>query len=111
MSADKYIFKKKLGSRRKSKRRLFTESSLMFMFGLFLIYIYYLLPNKYLLIQNSTISLKKLFFILNDLFTNIYEITLVLFIFLSPILIFILFAGSFNRIILITKRKKRMTKF
>ena len=34
---DKYIFKKKLNLRRKSKRRLFTESFFLFIFSVFLI--------------------------------------------------------------------------
>ena len=36
MNSNKYIFKKKLSLRRKSKRRLFTESALMFILSLFL---------------------------------------------------------------------------
>ena len=39
MKSDKYIFKKKLGFNRKSKRRLFTESVFLFILSLFLVYI------------------------------------------------------------------------
>ena len=44
---DKYIFKKKLNLRRKSKRRLFTESFFLFILSVLLVYINYLIPNKY----------------------------------------------------------------
>ena len=39
MNSDKYIFKKKLNIRRKSKRRLFSESAFMLLLSIFLIYI------------------------------------------------------------------------
>ena len=44
---DKYIFKKKLNLRRKSKRRLFTESFFLFVLSVLLVYINYLIPNKF----------------------------------------------------------------
>ena len=47
---DKYIFKKKLNLRRKSKRRLLTESFFLFILSVFLVYINYLIPNKNLFI-------------------------------------------------------------
>ena len=50
--SDKYIFKKKLSLRRKSKRRLFTEAFFLFILSVLLIYINYLIPNKNLLLQN-----------------------------------------------------------
>ena len=40
---EKYIFKKKLNLRRKSKRRLFTEAFFLFMVSFFLIYVIYLM--------------------------------------------------------------------
>jgi len=50
--SDKYIFKKKLNLRRKSKRRLFTESLFLFILSVLLVYLNYLIPNKKLLLQN-----------------------------------------------------------
>jgi len=41
---DKYIFKKKLNLRRKSKRRLFTEAFFLFILSVLLVYINYLIP-------------------------------------------------------------------
>ena len=59
--SDKYIFKKKLNLRRKSKKRLFTESAFMFILSLFLVYINYLIPNKNLLLQNLPATFNKSF--------------------------------------------------
>ena len=52
IKSDKYIFKKKLNLRRKSKRRLFTESFFLIILSILLVYINYLIPNKNLLFQN-----------------------------------------------------------
>ena len=53
MNSNKYIFKKKLSLRRKSKKRLFIESALMFILSFLLLYVNYLIPNKILLLQIS----------------------------------------------------------
>ena len=52
IKSDKYIFKKKLNLRRKSKRRLFTESFFLFILSVLLVYINYLIPTKNLLLKN-----------------------------------------------------------
>ena len=49
--SDKYIFKKKLNLRRKSKKRLVTESLFLFILSFLLVYINYLIPNKLSLIH------------------------------------------------------------
>ena len=46
IKSDKYIFKKKLKLRRKSKRRLFIESFFLFILSVLLVYVNYLIPNK-----------------------------------------------------------------
>ena len=111
MNTNKYIFKKKLSLRRKSKRRLFMESALMFSFSLFLVYINYLIPNKSMLLQNLSITFKRSFALFIDLFTNLYEIFLVIFIFFSYFISLILLIGSFYRIIKIIKRKTRIINY
>ena len=68
MKSDKYIFKKKLTLRRKTKRRLFTESVLMFIFSLLLIYINYLIPNKNFLLKNLQSTLDNTLKIIIELF-------------------------------------------
>ena len=105
--SDKYIFKKKLNLRRKSKRRLFTESFFLFIFSVLLVYINYLIPNKNLLLQNLPSSFNKSFLLLIDLFSYLYEIFLVIFIFVSSLIAFILMAGSFTRLIKVSKRKSK----
>ena len=111
MNTNKYIFKKKLSLRRKSKRRLFMESALMFSFSLFFVYINYLIPNKRMLLQNLSITFKRSFALFIDLFTNLYEIFLVIFIFFSYFISLILLIGSFYRIIKIIKRKTRVINY
>ena len=107
MNSNKYIFKKKLSLRRKSKRRLFTEAAFQFILSLLLVYLIYLIPNKYSLLQNLPISLNKSFVLAIDLFLNVYEIFLVFFIFVSSFISLILMIGSFYRLFRVVKRKSK----
>ena len=107
MKTEKFIFKKKLSLRRKSKRRLITESTLMFILSLLFVFINYLIPNKYLLLQNFPTSVNKSFILINELFLNLYEIFLLIFIFISSFIALILFIGSFYRLFKVSKRKSK----
>ena len=107
IKSDKYIFKKKLNLRRKSKKRLFTESFFLFIFSFLLVYINYLIPNKNLMLQNLPSRFNKSFLLLIDLFLNLYEIFLVIFIFVSSFTALILMIGSFNRLFKVSKRKSK----
>ena len=107
IKSDKYIFKKKLKLRRKSKRRLFTESFFLFILSILLVYINYLIPNKNLLLQNLPSTFNKSFLLLIDLFSYLYEIFLVIFILVSSFMAFILMVGSFNRLFRVSKRKSK----
>ena len=107
MKSDKYIFKKKLSLRRKSKRRLFTESAFLFILSVLLVYLNYLIPNKNLLIQNLPTTLSKSFLLVTDLISNLYEIFLVIFIFGSSFTALILIVGSFYRLFKVFKRKSK----
>ena len=107
MNSNKYIFKKKLTLRRKSKRRLSIESAFLFILSLLLVYLIYLIPNKYLLLQNLPISLNKSFVLAIDLFLNVYDIFLVFFIFVSSFISLILMVGSFYRLFRVVKRKSK----
>ncbi len=104
---DKYIFKKKLNLRRKSKRRLFTESFFLLILSVLLVYINYLIPDKYLLLQNLPSTFNKSFLLLIDLFSYLYEIFLMIYIFLSSFTAIILMIGSFNRLLKVSKRKSK----
>ena len=109
--SDKYIFKKKLNLRRKSKKRLFTESFFLFIFSVVLVYINYLIPNKKLLLQNLPSTFNKSFLLLIDLFSYLYEILLVIFIFASSFTALILMLGSFYRLFRISKRKSKQISY
>ena len=107
IKSDKYIFKKKLNLRRKSKRRLFIESAILFISSLLIVYINYLIPNKNLLLKNFPSTFNKSFFLLIDLFSYLYEIFLVIFIFASSFTALILMIGSFYRLYRVSKRKSK----
>ena len=107
VKSEKNIFKKKLNLRRKSKKRLFTEASVLFIVSGLLIYINYLIPNKKLLLQNLPSTFNKSFLLLTELFSYIYEIFLVIFIFGSSFTALILIIGAFNRLFKVSKRKSK----
>ena len=111
IKSDKYIFKKKLNLRRKSKKRLFTESFFLFVFSVLLVYINYLIPNKKLLLQNLPITINKSFLLFIDLFSYLYEILLVIFIFASSFTALIFMLGSFYRLFRISKRKSKQISY
>ena len=109
--SDKYIFKKKLNLRRKSKKRLFTESFFLFIFSVLLVYVNYLIPNKKLLLQNLPTSINKSFLLFIDIFSYLYEILLVIFIFASYFTALILMVGSFYRLFRVSKRKSKQISY
>ena len=105
--SDKYIFKNKLNLRRKSNRRLFTEAFFMFLLSVLLVYINYLIPNKKLLLQNLPNTINRSLLLIIELFSYIYEIFLLIFIFGSSFTALILMIGSFYRLFRISKRKSK----
>ena len=111
IKSDKYIFKKKLNLRRKSKKRLFTESFFLFIFSVLLVYINYLIPNKNLLLQNLPTKINKSFLLLIDIFSYLYEIFLVIFIFASSLISLILMIGSLYRLFRVSKRKSKQISY
>ena len=111
IKSDKYIFKKKLNLRRKSNKRLFTESFFLFILSVLLVYINYLIPNKNLLFQNLPTTLNKTLLLIIELFSSLSEIFLVIFIFISIFVTFILLIGSFYRIFKVLMRKTRIINY
>ena len=111
IKSDKYIFKKKLNLRRKSKKRLLTESFFLFIFSVLLVYINYLIPNKKFLLQNLPTTINKSFLLFIDLFSYLYEIFLLIFIFASFLTALILMVGSFYRLFRVSKIKSRQIGF
>ena len=111
IKSDKYIFKKKLNLRRKSKKRLFTESFFLFIFSVVLVYINYLIPNKKMLLQNLPTTINKSFLLFIDFFSYLYEIFLVIFIFASSFTALIFMVGSFYRLFRVSKRKSKQISY
>ena len=111
IKSDKYIFKKKFNLRRKSKRRLFIEAFFLFILSVLLVYINYLIPNKNLLLQNLPTTINKSFLLLIELFSYLYDILLVIFIFTSSFTALILMIGSFYRLFRISKRKSKQISY
>ena len=111
IKSDKYIFKKKLNLRRKSKKRLFTESFFLFIFSVLLVYINYLIPNKKLLLQNLPTTINKSFLLFIDLFSYLFEVFLVIFIFASSFTALVSIVGSFYRLFKVSKRKSKKISY
>ena len=111
MKSDKYIFKKKLSLKRKSKKRLLIESVSMFTLSCLLVYINYLIPNKNLLFQNLPTTLNKTLILITDLFLNLYFVFLVIFIISSLLFSLLLLIGSFYRLFRIAKRKTNIVGY
>ena len=111
IKSDKYIFKKKLNLRRKSKRRLFTESLFLFILSVLLVYINYLIPNKNLLLQNLPSTFNKSFLLLFEFFSYLYEIFLVIFIIASSLTVLILMIGFFYRLLRVSKKKSKQISY
>ena len=109
--SDKYLFKKKLSLRRKSKRKLIKETLLMLSLCTFLIYLNYLIPEKRSIFENFFINIENLIQILSKLSSYIYEIFLIIFMVFSLFLILTLIFGAFLRILKIFKRKTKKISF
>ena len=107
----KYLFKKKLPLRRKSKRTLFAESVFMLFLSLLLIYINYLIPNKTLLLQELTTAFNKFFLLIIEFCSMLPQILLVIFMFISLLSSLFLVLGSFYRFIRIFSRKTKKISF
>ena len=106
-NSDKFLFKKKLSLRRKSKRKLLRESFFMFSLSILLFYFNYIIPNKLKTFQNLFKNFGELINNISDSFIYTFEICLALFIIISLIFSLILMVGAFSRIIKILKRKSR----
>ena len=109
--SDKFLFKKKLSLRRKSKSKLLKESFIMLSFSALIIYLNYLIPNKKSIFNNFLNNFIKLFDNILDSLTYVYEICLGLFTIISIILVIILIFGSFSRMSKVVKRKTKRVNF
>ena len=103
--SDKYLFKKRLTLRRKSKSKLLRESFLMSILSFLIIYLNYLIPNKLTILRNFPDTLEKSFSLSVQLLTNLFQIFLIIFIIVSVFLSIFLLLGSFYRLYKIINRK------
>ena len=110
-NSDKFFLKKKLSLRRKSKRRLINEFFLMLSFGLFLNYLFFIIPNKIEIFNNVPENINKLFSNILTSLSYFYEICLAIFITILLIIALIFILGSFSRLIKILKRQSRNITF
>ena len=110
-NSNNFLFKKKLSLRRKSKRNLIKESFFMFSFGILIIYLNYLIPNKISIFNNLLNNFSKLKANILESVSYSFQICLALFIVISLIFAFILMLGTFSRLMKVVKRKSRKYTF
>ena len=110
-NSDKYLFKKKLTLRIKSKKKLIKEAFLMFSLSILIIYINYLIPNKKLVFENFFNNISKLVEMLLESFSYFYDVSLTVFIFLSLTLSLFLIMGTLSRLLKLVKRKTKQISF
>ena len=110
-NSEKYLFKKKLTLRRKSKSKLLKESFLMLLLSNLILVINYSIPNKKLILDDFYNNLIGFFNEVLAAFGYFYQLFLALFIFISLSLAIILIVGAFTRVIKIFRRKTKQIKF
>ena len=106
-NSDKFLFKKKLSLRRKSKGKLIKESFLMLLLSVSLIFLFYIIPNKLSVFNNFQNNIIKFLATIFESISYLYEIFIVLFIILLVILTLFLLLGFISRVMKILKRKSR----
>ena len=110
-NSDKYLFKKKLSLRRKSKSRLLRESFLMLLLSNLILVINYSIPRKKIIFDNIYINFSGLLNELYDAVNYLYQLFLAIFIVVSLIFAIILILGSVSRLTKIIRRKSKKISF
>ena len=106
-----YLFKNKLTIKRKSKKKLLSESLLMFISSFILIFLNYLIPQKKILFYSFINNIYQIYINFLNFFKYFYQILVVLFIIFSLITSVILIIGAIYRVYKILRRKTRKFKF
>ena len=106
-NSDKFLFKKKLSLRRKSKRKLIKESFVLLLLSVFLIFLFNIIPNKLSVFNNFQNNIIIFLTTISKSISYLYEICLVLFIIVIVIFNLFLLLGVFSRVKKILKRKSR----
>ena len=110
-NSDKFLFKKKLSLRRKSKGKLIKESFIMLFLSILIFYLNYLIPNKISIFNNFSNNFSKLMANIMDSVNYLFDICLAIFIVCSMILALVLVFGSSTRMLKIVKRKTKRVLF
>ena len=110
-NSDKYLFKKKLSLRRKSKRKLLRESFLMLLLSNLILALNYSIPKKKLIFDSFFNNLNELLDLIYTSVNYMYQIFLALFILISLTIAIILIIGAASRIIKILRRKTKNVSF
>ena len=109
--SEKYLFKKKLSLRRKSKSKLLKESFLMLLLSDLILLINYSIPKKSLIFNSFYNNFIELVNEVSGAFFFLYQIILAIFIVVSVAISIILIIGALTRIMKITKRKTKKLSF
>ena len=109
--SDELFLKKKLTLRRKSRRKLLTESLLMFSLSILIIYLNILIPNKKIIFDNLNRNLKSLFISFWEMMTYFFQVSSVILIVVSLLFTALLIWGGSLRILKIVKRKSKKINF
>ena len=106
-----FLFKNKLTIKRKSKRKLFSESVLMFISSFLLIFLNYLIPQKKILFYSFIDNIYQIYMNFLNFFKYFYQILLVVFMIFTLITSTLLIIGALYRIYKILRRRTRKFKF
>ena len=106
-----FLFKNKLTIRRKSKRKLISESLLYFSSSFILFFIWYLIPQKKILIYSFFSNIYNIYTNFLSFFKYFYQIMLVFMIFSTVLFAVIFFVGALYRVFKIFRRKSKKFKF
>ena len=106
-----FLFKNKLTIKRKSKRKLLSESILMFISSFILILLNYLIPQKKVLFYSFIDNIYQIYINFLKFFKYFYQILLLLFIVFTFITSIILLIGALFRVYKVLRRKTSKFKF
>ena len=106
-----FLFKNKLTIKRKSRKKLLSESLLMFISSFILIFLNYLIPQKKILFYSFFDNIYQIYINFLNFFKYFYQILLVVFIIFTIITSTILVIGGLYRVYKILRRKTRKFKF
>ena len=102
-----YLFKNKLNKRLKSKKELIKESFFMMVFGLFLLLLNYLIPQKMEFFSSFKKNIIYTFSNILEIITYSFEIIIVILICITLLVSIFLIAGSINRIVKVVLPRSR----